>query len=90
MILFLFGDFCSLKRNLPIRVKGSTMWAIGIATVGLGMWRMMYGIRKLKQVVKCYFHIFSEMDQERCDVRITLAPYLQAEEDIRQGFNKLE
>lgn len=23
------------------------------------------------------------MDQERCDVRITLAPYLQAEEDIR-------
>ena len=41
-------DFCRLKRNLPIRVKGSTMWAIGIATVGLGIWRMMYGIRKMK------------------------------------------
>ena len=25
----------------------------------------------------------SEVDQERCNVRITLSPYLQAEEDIR-------
>ena len=24
------------------------MWAIGTVTVGLGLWRMMYGIRKLK------------------------------------------
>ena len=41
-------DICRLKRNLPIRVKGSTMWGIGFLTIGLGIWRMMYGIRKLK------------------------------------------
>ena len=68
---------------MPIRVKGSTMWAIGIATVGLGIWRMMYGIRKLKWVFMNENLIFSEVDQERCNVRITLSPYLQAEEDIR-------
>ena len=27
------------------------------------------------------------MDQERCNVRITLSPFLQAEEDIRQEFD---
>lgn len=42
------GDFDSLKRNLPIRVSGATMWLIGTVTVGLGLWRMMYGIRKEK------------------------------------------
>ena len=24
------------------------MWLIGAATIGFGLWRMMYGIRKLK------------------------------------------
>ncbi|CBK22914.2 uncharacterized protein [Blastocystis hominis] len=59
------------KRNLPNRVSGATMWFIGAATVGLGLWRMMYGIRKM-----------NEMDQERFNCRLAMAPYLQAEEDI--------
>ncbi|KAK8804837.1 NADH dehydrogenase [Blastocystis sp. subtype 4] len=62
----------TLKRNLPIRVSGATMWLVGTVTIGLGLWRMMYGIRKL-----------NEMDQERFNTRLAIAPYLQAEEDIR-------
>ncbi|KAK8827258.1 NADH dehydrogenase (ubiquinone) 1 alpha subcomplex 13 [Blastocystis sp. ATCC 50177/Nand II] len=60
------------KRYLPIRVTGATMWLIGTATVGFGIWRMMYGIRKM-----------NEMDQERFNARLAMAPFLQAEEDIR-------
>ena len=60
------------KRNLPVRVSGATMWLIGAATIGFGLWRMMYGIRKL-----------NEMDQERFETRLAISPFLQAEEDIR-------
>lgn len=59
------------------------MWGIGFLTIGLGIWRMMYGIRKLKWAFGTIESFISEMDQERCNVRITLSPFLQAEEDIR-------
>lgn len=62
------------------------MWLIGTVTVGLGIWRMMYGIRKLKLLILLFVDCFSEMDQERFNTRLAIAPYLQAEEDIRYGF----
>ena len=46
--LNVWTDLTSPKRNLPNRVSGATMWLIGAATVGFGLWRMMYGIRKMK------------------------------------------
>lgn len=69
------------------------MWAIGTVAVGLGLWRMMYGIRKMKWVFRRTVSLNSEMDQERFNTRLAIAPYLQAEEDIRYpssfGFHLL-
>ena len=59
------------------------MWAIGTVAVGLGLWRMMYGIRKMKWVFRRTVSLNSEMDQERFNTRLAIAPYLQAEEIIR-------
>ena len=41
---------------------------------------------KVKLFILLFVDCFSEMDQERFNTRLAIAPYLQAEEDIRYGF----